>query len=155
MCANQRVNYVMRGSSGMTLMEVTLALALVGVALPMVMMVVSQAGHHSRSGLMQTEIGRAILSHATEMMNHGPYRDGEQRVWAYDVVGRCLGEVDEDVYQEGLSEYEGQRVRYLVAAKVSQGQRGEFRPLSLRVEHPAVAAVMHRKRIKFHAWTSP
>ena len=124
-------------SSGMTLMECVMALAVIAFALPVVMLVLSAAHGGGRDAVLQGEARRAMLSHARELSREGFAENQTRRVWAHDANGRCLGQLDDVAYEQGLRLHEGKSIRYLIVAELDPSASSDLKPLSLRLEHPA------------------
>lgn len=141
------------GASGMTLMECTMALAMVAFALPVVMLAFGHSRSHASEARMDGEAQRVIPTHVRTLMREGFPVGAERLVWAHAANGACIGRADE-MYDSGAARYLDQAVRYLVVAEwmEAEGSSGEVpERLRLSLEHPAAAPAVHRKRILVHS----
>jgi prepilin-type N-terminal cleavage/methylation domain-containing protein len=148
----------LRVSSGMTLMECVLAMALFAVAIPGLMLVMAHASSGSKDSSMEAAAQRAIRWHACEIMHRGWPEGVGVKVCAHDATGACVGWLDEESHQHGLGWHQGRRVSYLVVAAKGDGSAptsGGLLPLHLSLEYPAAAPVDRRQRIELHTAIQP
>jgi len=157
-------------TKGATLVEATISLGVLAVAVPLVFGAIFQAG---RSGIdseldnRSTAIIPACLA-AVERARVGspgwfdPSPSGtifpaNGDVWAlaFSEDGRVLGRLTKTEYEQGLKQKEGEPVRYLASLSAAP-QTANPPPdsplrLTITIEQPAIATAKRRSQIEFHS----
>lgn len=152
------------------MIESVIAVGVLSIAIPLVFGALAETGKSGANARAETsstwiipacmeEIiasreGRSSYFEATTAGQEFP-PDGEFWALAFSPEGKPVGRISKAVYERGLKELAGKRVRYVgLMASYPAPQTGGFQPLlGLRIslEHPSAAAAHARSKLEFYS----
>jgi len=154
-----------RGSS---LIEAVIAMGVLAIAIPLVFGAIAESG---KSGMSSEAETRSIWIIPACMDEIQASRDGTPRfftatttgetfpaagdVWAlaFSPQGKAIGKIDNDLYDKGAKEIDGQPIRF-IASISSETVANTATPAMLNVrislEYPSGAPAAKRQKIDFH-----
>lgn len=153
--------------SGSTLVESSIAMGLLAVAVPLVFGSMAEAGKSGASAEAETRSVWVIPACLDEIKNSragkpqyfaatetGQAFPPENEIWAlaFSTEGSCMGKISIAQYENGIKEFNGKRISHLakINAKMSQEINGMLE-LCITLEYPAIAPAGKRRTLDFHS----
>jgi len=142
----------MRGESGFSLLEVTVSLGVLAVAIPLSVAGIAGSTHSdagSRLESMAASLVTVCLDEWNATRNVGKESGEKQEVWAlgFAATGESLGKVEAEDYRSGCRE---SRMTYLATVDEEPVEEsGSVHKVRVSVEFPAVARAEQRRHLEF------
>jgi len=153
--------------AGSTLVESSIAMGILAVAVPLVFGSMAESGKSGASAEIETRSAWMIPTCLREIEDSrsgkpqyftttetGQAFPLENEIWAlaFSDDGSCVDKISNNHYESGIKGLNGKSIRYLARISASEPEQADdMLELRITLEYPAVAPEGKRKTIDFHS----